>query len=194
MLVRNPTCTIIAGPNGAGKTTFALAWVREIGGRNFVNADLIASGLSPLAPEQERIAASRIFLTEIRRYIRKREDFCFETTLAGKTYLSLIHQMLTGGWQVELYYLWLPNVNMSIQRVAERVKHGGHNIPLEDMVRRYPRSLINLLDHYAPLCSSTTCMDNSGREAPVIFVEDATGRLVENQKLYNALLLGAGHD
>jgi predicted ABC-type ATPase len=95
---------------------------------------------------------------------------------------------------VDLYYLWLSNVDMSIQRVAERVKHGGHDIPREDIIRRYPRSLVNLLEHYAPLCSSTTCIDNSGREADVIFVEDAHGRLVENQKLYNALLLGASYD
>lgn len=189
-----PACTIIAGPNGAGKTTFALAFMREIGCRNFVNADLIAAGLSPLSPEREWIAASRLFLKEIKRYIHRREDFAFETTLAGKTYLKLIRQLLADGWRVDLYYLWLPSIEMSIERVAERVEHGGHDIPRESIIRRYPRSIANLLEHYALLCSSTICMDNSGPEPEVIFVQDTHGRLVENQELYNSFLIGANHD
>ena len=189
-----PTCTIIGGPNGAGKTTFALAFMREMGGRNFVNADLIAAGISPLAPEREWIAASRIFLKEIERYTHRREDFAFETTLAGKTYLKLIRQLLADGWRVDLYYLWLPNIEMSIERVAERVEHGGHDIPRDSIIRRYPRSIANLLGRYAALCSSTICMDNCGPEPEVIFVQDSHGRLVENRELYSALLLGANHD
>lgn len=184
-----PTCTIIAGPNGAGKTTFAMTWLPEAAGcRSFVNADLIAAGLSPLAPEREWLAASRLFLQEINRHVARREDFAFETTLSGKTYLRLIRQLLGDGWRVALYYLWLPSVEMSIQRVAERFSHGGHDIPLESIIRRYPRSLSNLLDRYAPLCNPTICLDNSKENPEVIFTQDATGRLVENQELYNALL------
>lgn len=192
--MRGPICTIIAGPNGAGKTTFALAFLREIGSQNFINADLIAAGLSPLAPEREWIAASRVFLEEIQRYRHRREDFAFETTLAGKTYLKLVRQLLDEEWRVNLYYLWLPSIEMSIDRVAERVAHGGHEIPRESIIRRYPRSISNLLEHYSSLCSSTTCMDNSGSEPEAIFVQDSHGRLVENQELYDALLLGASHD
>jgi len=192
--VSEPICTIIAGPNGAGKTTFALAFMRETGGRNFVNADLIAAGLTPLAPEREWIAASRLLLKEIARYTHRREDFAFETTLAGKTYLKLVQQLLADGWRVDLYYLWLPSIEMSIERVAERVEHGGHDIPHKSVIRRYPRSIANLIEHYAPLCSSTTCMDNSRPEPEVIFVQDSHGRLVENEELYSALLLGANHD
>jgi len=113
--VTHPLCSIIAGPNGAGKTTFALSYLPEYAHcRNFVNADLIASGLSPLSPEREWLAASRLFLQEIENYITRREDFAFETTLAGRTYLRLIRRLLADGWRVELYYLWLPSMEMSI--------------------------------------------------------------------------------
>ena len=194
-LDNRPVCSIIAGPNGAGKTTFALTYLPEVAKcRNFVNADLIASGLSPLSPEREWLAASRLFLEEVHRYIEQREDFAFETTLAGKTYLRLVRQLRRDGWKVKLYYLWLPSAEMSLARVAERVAHGGHDIPRAAIVRRYPRSLHNLLEYYAPLCDSTLCFDNSGTEPEVIFVQDATGRTVENEVLFQELLQGADHD
>ncbi len=187
--MRPPICTIIAGPNGAGKTTFALTYLPETADcRNFVNADLIAAGLSPLSPERERVAASRLFLSEIRQYINRREEFAFETTLSGKTYLKLIRELLADSWQVRLFYLWLPSVEMSLERVAERVAHGGHDIPRADIVRRYPRSITNLLEYYSPLCSSTICLDNSGPAPEVIFVQDANGRVVENPIFFDALL------
>ena len=123
-----PVCTIVAGPNGSGKTTFAMKYLPEVTHcKRFINADLIASGLSPLAPESELLAASRIFLREIQESIRRREDFAFETTLAGRSNLKRIHQLRDTGWLVNLIYLYLPDVGMSIDRVAERVRHGGHN-------------------------------------------------------------------
>lgn len=183
-----PVCTIIAGPNGAGKTTFALTYPQEsIRCLNFVNADLIAMGLSPLSPEREWLAASRLFLREIRRHIDRRESFAFETTLSGKTYLRLIRNLLADGWRVCLVYLWLPSVEMAIERVAERIAHGGHDIPRDAIIRRYSRSLTNLLEYYAPLCCSTICLDNSGPTPEVIFVQDEGGRLVENPELFEAL-------
>lgn len=137
-----PTCYIIAGPNGAGKTTFALHYLPNVVAcRNFVNADMIASGLSPLAPEQEKITASRLFLSEIHAFITKRETFSFETTLSGRSYLRLIQILKVDDWRVILFYLWLPSVEFSVARVAERVSHGGHHIPTEDIQRRFPRSL-----------------------------------------------------
>lgn len=123
-----PVCWIIAGPNGAGKTTFALKYLPEIGGcRHFVNADLIAAGMSPLAPEAERVAVGRIFLAEIEQYIGLRQDFGFETTLARLGYRKLIRRMTAAGWWVELIYLALPSVAMAKYRVAERVAHGSHS-------------------------------------------------------------------
>ena len=117
-----PTCWIIAGPNGAGKTTFALEYLPKVAHcSRFVNADLIAAGLSPLAPERELLAASRLFLSEIEGCIAQREDFAFETTLAGRSYLKLVRRLQAEGWRVELMYLALPSMEMSKLRVAERV-------------------------------------------------------------------------
>jgi len=125
---QQPTCWIIAGPNGAGKTTFALNYLPQVAKcQNFINADLIAAGLSPLAPESRLLAASRLFLVEIRARLQARADFAFETTLSGRSYLKLISQMKSEGWRIELIYLALPSVAMSRFRVAERVAHGGHD-------------------------------------------------------------------
>ena len=184
-----PTCTLIAGPNGAGKTTFALDYLPAFSHcRNFVNVDLIAAGLSPLSPESKGLKASRLFLREINRYIARREDFAFETTLSGKTYLRLLQHLLSDGWRIELYYLWLPSVEMSIERVAERVLHGGHGIPHETIIRRYPRSINNLLVYYAPLCTTAICLDNSQVIPEVIFIQDEQGLNVENPALFKWLL------
>jgi len=120
------TCLIIAGPNGAGKTTFALDFLPKVKQySHFINADLIAAGLSPLAPERELITASKFFLQEIKNNIANNNDFALETTLSGRSYIKMIKNLKQLGWTVELVYLALPNVEMSKQRVAERVKHGG---------------------------------------------------------------------
>lgn len=170
-----PTCWIIAGPNGAGKTTFALEYLPRVANcTNFINADLIAAGLAPLAPERELMAASRLFLREIEERIAARDSFAFETTLAGRTYLRLVVRLRRDGWRVELIYLALPSVEMSKQRVAERVEHGGHNIPTLDIERRFPRSLRHLLDDFSHRVDSCLCFMNDG-ESPVLVFEQRGG-------------------
>jgi len=184
-----PTCWIIAGPNGAGKTTFALEYLPQVAGcTHFINADLIAAGLSPLAPERELLAASRLFLREIEERIAAREDFAFETTLAGRTYLRLVERLRSDGWRVELIYLGLPSVEMSKLRVAERVAHGGHNIPVTDIERRFPRSLSHLLDDFSHRVDSCTCFMNDG-ESPVLVFEQRGGeRDIVHDDYYQLLL------
>lgn len=130
---------------------------------------LIAAGLSPLAPERELLAASRLFLKEIEGSIQMREDFAFETTLAGRSYLKLIHRLKADGWRVELIYLALPSMEMSKWRVAERVAHGGHNIPSEDIERRFARSLANLLDLFSTQTDTCRCYLNEG-QCPNLFL------------------------
>lgn len=165
-----PTCWIIAGPNGAGKTTFALEYLPQVAGcSRFINADLIAAGLSPLAPERELLAASRLFLAEIQACIRLREDFGFETTLAGRSYLKLVRRLRSEGWRVELIYLALPSMEMSRLRVAERVAHGGHNIPAADIERRFPRSLANLFEVFSLEVDACRCFMNSSAAPELVF-------------------------
>jgi len=172
------TCWIIAGPNGAGKTTFALEYLPEMGCRNFVNADLIAAGMSPLAPERERMAASRLFLSEIARHVQARRDFGFETTLAGRGYLRLIRRLRASGWRVELIYLALPDPEMAKLRVAERVSHGGHDIPVPDIERRFLRSLENLFGAYAGQVDETVCFLNSRETPELVFTQQGEEREV----------------
>jgi predicted ABC-type ATPase len=183
-----PTCWIIAGPNGAGKTTFALEYLPTVAGcQRFINADLIAAGLSPLAPEQQLVTASRLFLSEIEEYIAFRRDFAFETTLAGRSYLKLIRRLQADGWHVELIYLALPSAEMSRLRVAERVAHGGHNIPQDQIMRRFPRSLHNLFNLFAPLANQTRCFMNSGDLPELVFRQNGTQRIVFQTEFFEQL-------
>lgn len=144
-----PTCWIITGPDGAGKTTFALEYLPQVAGcQVFVNADLIAAGLAPLAPEGRTVAAGRVFLREISQNIPIRRDFGFETTLASPACRQFIRRLNSEGWRAELIYLALPGVAMAKHRVAERVLHGGHAIPTAGIERRFFRSLDNFLSEY----------------------------------------------
>jgi predicted ABC-type ATPase len=183
-----PTCWIIAGPNGAGKTTFALEYLPQVARcSRFVNADLIAAGLSPLAPERELLAASRLFLAEIEACVRQREDFAFETTLAGRGYLKMVRRLRAEGWQVELIYLALPSLEMSRLRVAERVAHGGHNIPAADIERRFSRSLANLLNVFSAEVDACRCYLNAETVPVLVFEQQGEWRNVVHAAHYQAL-------
>lgn len=183
-----PTCWIIAGPNGAGKTTFAMEYLpKVVRCLHFINADLIAAGLSPFAPEKELIAASRIFLSEIEERITQQQDFAFETTLAGRSYLRLIDRLHNAGWTVELIYLALPSVEMSKFRVAERVEHGGHNIPTSDIERRFTRSLSNLLSKFSYKVDHCQCFMNDRDSPELIFEQTGANRDIIHTDYYRFL-------
>lgn len=186
--VDTPVCTIIAGPNGAGKTTFATRYLSGVrGGRNFLNADAIAAELSPEAPERGWPAAGRVFLQRLSEQVESGESFAFETTLSGRTHLHLVKDLMESGWRVQMFYLWVPKVEISMERVSERVRHGGHDIPQEALLRRYRRSIRNLLEDYAPRCSAVVCLENTGPISKIIFREDPKGRIVVNRPLYEAM-------
>jgi predicted ABC-type ATPase len=177
---------LIAGPNGAGKTTFALKYLHSVAHcAAFVNADLIAAGLSPLATETQSVTASRLFLKEIAQYMKTSTDFSFETTLSGRSYLQLITRLKQAGWRIELIYLALPNVEMSKLRVSERVKHGGHNIPVPAIERRFPRSLDNLLNHFSHLVDQTHCFMNDGESPTLVFVQEGNVRNIIDERLFS---------
>lgn len=159
---------IIAGPNGAGKTTFAREFLpREANCPIFVNADLIAAGLAPFAPETEALRAGRLMLDELARHGAAKNSFAFETTLAGRGYLRLIREWRAAGYLVTLLFLRLGSPEEAIARVAERVRQGGHAIPESVIRRRYAAGLSNFFALYAPLVDAWVLYDNSGR-APVL--------------------------
>lgn len=159
-----------------------------------MNADLIAAGLSPLAPEKELIAASRIFLSEIKSLIKKKEDFALETTLSGKSYLAMIKSLQKNGWRVELIYLALPTSEVSKLRVAERVAHGGHNIPSKDIERRLPRSLTNLLNLFSFQVDQCQCYMNADEDPILIFEQTGKDRIIHQESILNTLMKEANYD
>ncbi|WZO97969.1 zeta toxin family protein [Isosphaeraceae bacterium EP7] len=158
----SPTVYVIAGPNGAGKTTFATEFLTHfVHCREFLNADLIAAGLSPFAPETQAIRAGRLLLSRIHELAEARQTFAFETTLAGLGYVKLITRLKRSGYQVALLFLWLPSVDDALERVANRVRQGGHNIPEETIRRRYVAGLRNFFRLYQPLADSWRLYDGS---------------------------------
>jgi predicted ABC-type ATPase len=161
---RRPRCILIAGPNGAGKTTFARRYLPESAGVvHFVNADLIASGMSPLKPEIAAIAAARMVLGELDRLVTGGADFAFETTLSGLTYVRRLKSWKRAGYRIDIVYLKLSSSRLAVRRVAARVRQGGHNVPQADVVRRFVRSWDNFHRVYRSLADSWAVYDNSGR-------------------------------
>ena len=164
----NPRCIVIAGPNGAGKTTFARDFLQqEMAVVHFVNADLIAAGLSPLNPDLAKVAAGKLFLRELDRLASLMTDFAFETTLSGMGHRTRLSNLKKAGYRIEIVYLRLASPQLALKRIAARVRHGGHDIPKEDVLRRFDRSWRNFQTVYRSLADRWAVFDNSGAE-PVL--------------------------
>jgi predicted ABC-type ATPase len=165
---QTPRVIIIAGPNGAGKTTFAREFLpAEAACPIFVNADLIAAGIAPFAPEAASLQAGRLMLQELARHFAARTSFAFETTLSGRGYLHLIKEWQKAGYRVKLIFLQLANADEAVARVAQRVKQGGHHIPEDVIRRRHIAGKENFLKLYAPLVDAWALYDNAG-EVPIL--------------------------
>ena len=149
--VRSPCVYVIGGPNGAGKTTFAREFLPGEGIGEFLNADLLAAGLSPLRPAAMAVRAARLLLDRWRELVVARADFAFESTFSGRTYAAMLREARRAGYTVCLCYLWLPDVKFSLRRVRQRVRKGGHDVPEADVRRRFLPSLQNFFTLYLPL-------------------------------------------
>ncbi|MGE0667384.1 MAG: zeta toxin family protein [Sphingomonadales bacterium] len=156
---------IIAGPNGAGKTTFARSFLpAEAQLPRFINADLIAAGFAPFAPETAAIKAGRLMLEEIEHCALRGESFAFESTLSGLGYLRRVIGWRAQGYRVSLLFLSLPNVQTAIARVAERVQQGGHDIPEAVIRRRFTAGWDNFHRHYKHVVDDWALYDNTNTE------------------------------
>lgn len=164
----NKKVIIIAGPNGAGKTTFARSFLpEEAQCPRFINADLIAAGLAPFAPETAAFKAGRLMLEEISDCVLQGESFAFETTLSGRAYLAHIRRWRESGYHVAIFFLGLPDAETAIARVAERVKQGGHDIPEAVIRRRFAAGLKNFKEAYKSEVDAWAWYDNVG-ENPIL--------------------------
>jgi predicted ABC-type ATPase len=181
---RAPKVVLLAGPNGAGKSTLAPALLRDtLRVSDFVNADVIAHGLSAFDPSDQGIAAGRVMLARLHELAEKGTDFAFESTLASRSFAPWIAEICrTHGYQFHLVFIWLRAPDMAIARVQARARLGGHEVPAEVIGRRYVRGVRNFFELYAPLAWTWRFYDNSGARRRLL----ATGGLSRAERAQDA--------
>jgi predicted ABC-type ATPase len=176
----NPNVVVIAGPNGSGKSTSAPVLLGDLlGVTEFVNADVIAQGLSAFKPEGAALAAGRIMLARLKELAASRESFAFETTLASRTFAPWIHGLVAGGYRFHLLFLWLPSAEFAIERVAQRVRAGGHYVPEDVIRRRYFKGLKNFFSLYQPLATTWRFYNNDADSDGPRLIATGTGTVEE---------------
>jgi predicted ABC-type ATPase len=169
MTTKHSNLIVIAGTNGAGKSTTAPSLLKgALEVTEFVNADLIAQGLSGFQPEGAVFHAGRVMLERIHFLAKKRIDFAFETTLASRTFAPWIADLRKTSYAFHLVFLWLPSEDFALNRVAERVRLGGHNVPEETIRRRYHAGIRNFFKLYRPLADKWFFYDNSSAEPRIV--------------------------
>lgn len=172
-----PTVYVIAGPNGAGKTTFATEFLpHHVDCREFLNADLIAAGLAPFAPESQNIRAARLLLERFEELSKDKQSFGFETTLSGRSYLGRLKALKDLGYLLFAYFLWLPSDDFAVDRVANRVRQGGHSVPEFDIRRRYRSGLRNFLSTYLLLFDGWRIYD-AAHSSPTLIAANVDGTM-----------------
>jgi predicted ABC-type ATPase len=187
-----PSVVVLAGPNGAGKSTVAPALLHgTFAVHDFVDADVIARGLSAFEPESVAIAAGRVMLARLRELAGQRVSFAFETTLASRTFAPWLRDRKVSGYEIHMLFLWLPSAEFAVDRVADRVRAGGHDVPAETVRRRYRAGLHNFFSLYEPLASAWKLYDSSGLKPaliaerleaqPVRVYDEAVWTLVKHQ-------------
>jgi predicted ABC-type ATPase len=184
-----PNLFIIAGCNGAGKTTASFTILPEmLNCKEFVNADSIAAGLSPFNPESVAIEAGRLMLLRIHELMKATVDFAFETTLATRSYVPLVKAAQEVGYKVTLLFIWLDSPLAAIQRVADRVAEGGHNIPEDVIARRYHRGIFNLINLYRPICDSWIVVNNKSVVPELIAKGTLSGEnIIQNRYIWDTI-------
>ena len=178
----NPNLYIISGCNGAGKTTASMTVLPDVlACEEFVNADEIAKGLSPFHPEEMAIEAGKLMLRRIEVLLSQNKTFAIETTLATRSYKSLVERAKSLGYTVTLLFFWLPSPEMAEMRVASRVASGGHDIPKDVIYRRYWLGLQNLFNIYAPIVDYWSLYDNSISQQPIVIANEIIDSLKLSQ-------------
>jgi predicted ABC-type ATPase len=181
---------VIGGANGSGKTTLALTLLpRFLQVFEYVNADAIASGLSPLNPASMAMQSGRLMLERLQTLAEAGVDFAFETTLAARTFAPFLNGCKLRGYTINLIYLWLPSADLAVERVAKRVASGGHNIPVAVVRRRYERGLKNLVELYLPISDGWMIFDNSAGLSQIIAERIINQQsIIYNQESWNRIL------
>jgi predicted ABC-type ATPase len=183
---------VIGGPNGAGKTSAAPDLLRDTMDIDaFVNADVIAQGLAGFDPESAAFEAGRIMLTRIRELAGERADLAVESTLSGRSTAGLLRELLSIGYDVRIFYLWLPSPDYSVARVRRRVESGGHDVPEPVIRRRFWKSLRNFDRTYRALATSWRLYDSSVVGKRPLIAHGSTGEpmVIVDQKMWSQIRL-----
>jgi predicted ABC-type ATPase len=179
----HPKLIIFAGANGSGKTTLANIFLPYAKIKQFINADEIARGISPLHPETRKVMAGKLVLKLIHEMIAKGESFAIESTLSGNTLASILKTAKKHEYHIDMFYMYTTDVEINLKRIKNRVKHGGHHVPAGDVRRRYKRSVLNLINLYFDLCDIIRIYDNSGaRHKSVAFKMQDDMLVVKTEK------------
>jgi predicted ABC-type ATPase len=175
-----PEVYIIAGANGAGKSTISKN-LRSMFEIPIIDPDAIAREINAVNPESVAVLAGKAAINTAQQYISDSVSFGVETTLSGKSYLKMMKKLKESGWLVNLVYIGIEDPSINIQRVEERVKQGGHNVPIVDICRRYYRSLDNLI-LAIEIADFITIYDNSDRQFQLITTVESGVALVYVEK------------
>lgn len=185
---RIPHLVVIGGPNGAGKSTIAPLLLRGAGIETFVNADVIAQGLSAFQPERQAIQAGRIMLDRLKELAAARDDFAFETALASRAFAPWIRELRATGYEFHLAYVWLADPELAVRRVGARVRSGGHHVPEKTVRRRYRRGVLNFFDLYRPLATSWSVYNNADETGvQLVASHRETGLTVFQETIWQAV-------
>ena len=190
-----PKVVVIAGPNGAGKSTSASRILQDaLAVQEFVNADVIARGLSAFKPESVALSAGKIMLQRLKELAAERASFAFETTLASRSFAPWLRDLVAEGYLFHLVFVWLPGPELAIARVADRVRSGGHNVPEETIRRRYFAGLRNFFELYQPLATSWQLVNNTDAAIPRLIAEGRGSQAVNvvDESLWK-IVQEAGH-
>ena len=162
-----PVLYILAGANGSGKSTISRVFL-PAEGVAYVNPDDIAKDMDPQFPEKARIAAGREALRRTDDFIRSLTSFAIESTLSGIAYAKTISRARAAGFKVVVIYVFVDSPDVCMARIASRVSRGGHDIPEEDVRRRYWKSKKNFWNVYAPIVDYWMLLYNG--ESQVVMV------------------------
>jgi predicted ABC-type ATPase len=180
---------MITGPNGAGKTTSAMTLLPNLlSCEEYINADVIAAGLSPFNPDSTALQAGRLMLERIHQLAKLKKNFAFETTGASKTFAKFISSCKSNGYHVTLVFFWLHSPDLAIERIESRLKKGGHDIPADIVRRRYYRSIDNFLNIYTNLANEWLLLDNSESHPNLIARKDENNNIfITNDNAWNLI-------
>ncbi len=178
-----PRLEIVAGPNGSGKTTFAESFFSKAKDRlDFLNPDIIAAGFGGSDFEKASFQAGRILISEVKKRISMQENFAFESTLAGRTWFPILKGATDAGYEISIYFLFLEKVQMNLSRISKRVKQGGHLVPRDAVIRRFPRSFENFWTLYRPLCNDWFVFENSGNNPKLKMTKSSFEALPQSEQ------------